>query len=66
MEALTVDLNVDYNILISSKDNAWILGALASVLNNGSFLFFFFFNSETPMSLIRDEYGGDCWLIKER
>lgn len=64
MEALTVDLDVDYNILISSKDNAWILGALASVLNNGSI--FFFFHSETPMSLIMDEYGGNCWLIKER
>jgi len=63
MEALTVDLDVDYNILISSKDNAWILGALASVLNNGSI---FFFHSETPMSLIMDEYGGNCWLIKER
>lgn len=62
MEALTADLDVDYNILISSKDNAWILGALASVLNNGSI----FFHSETHLSLIMDEYGGDWWLIRVR
>ena len=63
MEALTVDLDVDYNILISSKDIAWILVSLVSLLSSHSI---FFFHSETSMSLIMDEHGSDYWLIKER